>query len=392
MTDTSTFMDLLLTSVRREVLKKLVFSKPLAPDVPKKITVRLCAHRGRRLLAAEFSLEGDTVAQKNFTEDTVADGLLTYFHAYGQINLLTTAGDAEYRLTSKGKEFYLGVKALSDKFRGTTASFVSAIESLDKKKSYLLSGEEPFLKVLGISDKNGRVHDKMQGKFRQIHRFLEQIERIMPQLPAEGKLHIYDLCCGKSYLSFAVYHYLSALLKREVDMLCMDRKADVIRYCADCANELGFRGMRFIAGDICDLSPTDTPDMVMSLHACDVATDVVLDTAIRLGARVILSTPCCQRYLTSRLQAPQLSFVSEYPHLKNKLCETLTDALRLGRLRAAGYRTTACELTDPENTPKNTLLRAVKVGEGRKEDIDAYQAMLNFVLQDGADTYLEDIL
>ncbi len=392
MTDTSAFMDLLLTSMRREVLKKLVFSKPLTPDVPKKITARLCAHRGRRLLAAEFSLEGDTVAQKNFTEDAAAEGLLAYFHTYGQINLLTTAGDAEYRLTSKGKELFLGVKALSDKFRGATASFVSAVEALDKKKSYLLSGEEPFLRVLGISDKNGRIHDKMQGKFRQIHRFLEQIGEIMPELPAEGTLRIYDLCCGKSYLSFAVYHYLTALLGREVDMLCIDRKTDVIRYCADCASEVNFRGMHFIAGDISTLPATDTPDLVMSLHACDIATDIVLDTAIRLGARVILSTPCCHRYLTGRLQAPELAFVSEYPHLKNKLCETLTDALRLGRLRAAGYRTVACELTDPENTPKNTLLRAVKVGEGRQEDIDAYNAMLHFVLKDGADTYLKDIL
>ncbi|MBQ7315126.1 MAG: methyltransferase [Clostridia bacterium] len=392
MTDKAAFTELILTAMRREVLKKLVFSKPLSPDGPRKISARLCAHRGRRLLAVECSLEGNTVSQKNLTEDAVVQGLDEYLDGFGQINLLTTVGDAEYKRSAKGKEIILGKEALTRKLTGELPSFVTAVEALEKKKSYLLTGAEPFLTVLGISDKNGRVHDKMQGKFRQIHRFLEQIGEIYEELPAQGALHIYDLCCGKSYLSFAVYHYLTALRGREVDMLCMDLKADVIRYCAGCAEELGYRGIHFVAGDITALPSTDTPDMVMSLHACDVATDIVLNTAVRLGARVILSTPCCHRYLTDKLKAPALAFVSAYPHLKNKLCETLTDALRLARLRAAGYHVCARELTDPENTPKNTLLRAVKVGDGREEDAAAYRAMLTFLLEDGAQDYLKDVL
>ncbi len=392
MTQHDIFSELILTAMRREVLKKLVFSKPLTSDVPQKISARLCAHRGRRVLAVERFLSGNTVSQSNLSEEAVTEGLTPYMHTYGQINLLTTAGDVEYRRSAKGKELFLGFDVLRRKLSGELPAFVSAVEALDKKKSYLLRGDEPFLLALGISDKTGRVHDKMQGKFRQIHRFLEHIGEIYDRLPAQGSIRIYDLCCGKSYLSFAVYHYLTARRGRTVHMLCMDLKEDVIRYCDGCARALGYEGMHFVSGDITKLPPTDTPDLVMSLHACDVATDIVLDTAIRLGARVILSTPCCHRYLTDKLQAQALAFVSTYPHLKNKLCEVLTDALRLGRLRAAGYRVQACELTDPENTPKNTLLRAVKVSDGREADKQAYRDMLAFVLGDGADTYLHDIV
>lgn len=391
MTPKPSFCELILTAMRREVLKKLVFSKPQGPALPKKISARLCAHRGRRVLALEFSLEGNTVSQRNVPEASVAEVLTPYLSGYGQINLLTTAGDVEFRRSKGGKELYLGLDALAKRLAGEEAPFVSAVEALDKKKNYLLSGREPFLFTLGISDKNGRVHDKMQGKFRQIHRFLEHLADVYAHLPTEGVLHIYDLCCGKSYLSFAVYHYLTALHGREVDMLCMDLKADVIRYCAGCAEELGYRGMHFVAGDITRLPETQTPDLVMSLHACDIATDIVLDTAIRLGARVILSTPCCHRYLTDKLSIPMLSFVTAYPHLKNKLAEVLTDGLRAQRLRANGYRVAVLELTDPENTPKNTLIRAVLRGGDTSTAQEDYEKALACVLGEGADTYLKDL-
>lgn len=391
MTEKDTFFELIVTAVRREVLKKLVLSKPLHEGEPKRITARLCAHRGRRVLSMERALEGNTVAQQNVPEDRLAEELSPLLGAYGQINLLTTAGDVEYRRSRAGKELYLGLGALERTLSGEGPAFVSAIEALDKKKSYLLSGKEPFLYTLGISDKSGRVHDKMQGKFRQIHRFLEHLGDVYDRLSDNETLHIYDLCCGKSYLSFAVYYYLTALRGRKVDMLCMDLKADVIRYCDACARELGYDGMHFVAGDITALVAGRAPDLVMSLHACDVATDIVLDTAIRLGARVILSTPCCHRYLTDKLSMPSLSFVTAYPHLKNKLAETLTDAIRASRLRANGYRVTVSELTDPENTPKNTLIRAIKVGDADPLRMKDYEDTLALVLGDGARDYLADV-
>jgi hypothetical protein len=161
------------------------------------------------------------------------------------------------------------------------------------------------------------------------------------------------------------------------------------------AEELGFDGMHFEVTDISKINATVIPDMVISLHACDIATDIVLNTAIRLGARVILSTPCCHRYLNGKVSAGELKFVTEYPQLSNKLCEALTDSLRLLRLRAGGYNVTALELTDPENTPKNTLLRAVKnekiSGADKAKARDEYEKALSFLLGDNAKTYLSAI-
>ena len=203
---------------------------------------------------------------------------------------------------------------------------------------------------------------------------------------------MYDLCCGKSYLSFAVYHYLTEIKGRRVKMLGVDLKRDVILWCDALSRELGYEGMRFVTEDILSLKAEDAPDMVISLHACDIATDIVIDTAIRLGAGVILSTPCCHRYINGKITAPELSFVTEYPHVANKLCEAITDAIRLERLKMNGYSVAALELTDPENTPKNTLIRAVKRdGAANVPNSARYDEILRFVLGDGAKDYLKEI-
>lgn len=384
------FPELVLTAFRKEALRRLVFSRPTEGEITK-VSGRLCSHRGKRVLALEETLPGDTVAQRNIREDAIEAEIRSLLSLYRQCNLLTPLGDAEYKRGRDGAVTVLGGDKLLRRLSGETPSFVSAVESLDKKKNYLIDGSEPYLFALGISDKNGRVHDKMQGKFRQISRFLEQIEEIYPKLPKEGTLTVYDLCCGKSYLSFAVYAYLTERKDRTVDMLAMDRKRDVIAYCERCAAALSFTGMRFLVGDIRDL-PKGRVDLVISLHACDVATDIVLDTAARLRATVILSTPCCHRALASHLQAPALSFVTRFPHLKNKLSEVLTDALRLAKLEAEGYRVSAAELTDPEDTPKNTLLRAVLRSEQNPEAQRRYEELLDFLLGDEKDEYLRGIL
>ena len=150
--------------------------------------------------------------------------------------------------------------------------------------------------------------------------------------------------------------------------------------------------MTFVAGDIADTPVGVCPDMVISLHACDVATDVVLDRAVKLGAPIILSTPCCHRYMNGKVKAEELSFVTKYPHLQNKLCEALTDAVRAARLEAMGYSVSVLELTDPENTPKNTLIRAIKRKDAKcEEKISEYNAILKFILGDGYESYLSEI-
>lgn len=381
--------ELALLSFKKESLKKIIFSRPVG-NAPEKISARLCAHRGRKILAVEFFLPGNTVSQKNLSESEIADFINENIPKYKQINLLTLLGDAELKL---GKSGYvaLGADKLLRKLSGNTPSFVTAIESLEREKNRILSGNEPFLMSLGISDKNGRVHDKKQAKFRQINKFLEYLDELYPELPSENEICVYDLCCGKSYLSFAVYHYLTAIKNRKVYMLGIDLKTDVMSFCNEKAAELGFSGMRFITDDITNTPSDRKPDMVISLHACDIATDIVLDTAVKLSARVILSTPCCHRELSSKINAPELRFVTKYPKLKRSVCDSLTDALRLARLEAFGYEVNATELVDPEDTPKNTLIRAVLRGEPSESAKESYNKLLEFLLGDGKDDYIGKI-
>ncbi len=378
--------ELLLLAFKKEALKKIIFSRPIGA-VPEKISARLCAHRGRRILAAELSLPGNTVSQVNLAEDDIGAFFDKYAKDYRQINLLTHLGDAELKIGKRGSVI-LGGDRLLARLSGDAPAFEAAIESLERKKNRMLSGSEDFLIKLGISDKGGRVHDKKQAKFRQICKFLEYVDEIYCELPSDKEICIYDLCCGKSYLSFAVYYYFTAIKSRSVYMLGIDLKKDVMDFCSSMASELGFTGMHFITDDITNTPKDAAPDMVISLHACDIATDIVLDTAAKLSAKVILSTPCCHRELSTRLSAPELAFVTKYPKLKRTLSDALTDALRLERLSALGYEVNATELVDPEDTPKNTLLRAIKRRDAIPEQAEKYSELLAFLMGDGADGYI----
>ena len=386
----TSFLQLTLEAIERQAIKKLIFSRPIEGEISK-AAARLCENRGRRMLSFEYSLPGNTVSQKNFYGEAMGEEISRLLCSYGQANLLTALGDAEWKTSKSGKEALLGADKLMRKLYSPATNFEAAIESLDKEKNYILRGDEDFLIKLGISSRDGRVHDKKQGKFRQINRFLEHIEDVYESLPKEDELTVYDLCCGKSYLSFAVYYYLTAVKGRGVKMLGIDLKRDVILWCERLALELGFSGMKFMVEDVTKTPSDVTPDMVISLHACDIATDIVINTAARLGAGVILSTPCCHRYLNDKVAASGLEFVTRYPHLRNKLCEALTDAIRASRLESFGYAVSVMELTDPDDTPKNTLIRAIKKNSTAKNSEENYDKILSFVLGDGKENYLKGI-
>ena len=387
------FVKLVLLAFDKEIIKKLVFSRPKTSEIIK-VSGRLVAHRGRRILALENSLPGNTVSHKNLSREELEGELAILLLEYRQANLITTLGEVEWKISQRGTEALLGADKLARKMAGEEQAFEKAIASLDKEKNHILTGGEDFLIKLGVSDARGRVHDKKQGKFRQINRFLEHIEDIYKHLSKDGDILIYDLCCGKSYLSFAVYYYLTAVKGRHVKLVGIDLKRDVIDWCSSLAKELGYVGMTFIYDDVKNTPKDVTPDMVISLHACDIATDIVLDSAIELGAKVVLSTPCCHRYLNDKVVAKELEFVTRYPQLRNKLCEALTDAIRLKRLEMGGYAVTALELTDPDDTPKNTLLRAIKTDASKGATENArreYESILAFLLGSGKDDYLKEI-
>ncbi len=375
-----TLLSLLRSSAEKEVLKKAVLSKPLDKTVQKTVlTPRVIG--GKLMLQAESFLTDNKAVHKNLDPNDLAT-LEELLATYLQVNVLTTVGDCELKRSKSGTVTLLGAKPLLEKLSAGEGEKVVA-RGNNNEKTHILTGAEPFLKLLGVSDQSGRVLDRKRSKFRQINRFLEQIRDILPELDREGTLHVSDLCCGKSYLSFAAYHYFSVILGRETEMYCVDLKSDVIEYCADAAEMLGFTGLHFLCADILDFTPPTLPSLVISLHACDTATDIVLRKAIEWKARVILATPCCHHELNHTISCAPLAFVTEHSMLRQKLCDAATDALRLKLLEANGYSVCALELIDPEETPKNILLRAIKKPSNPKAEAKArreYEAARAFLL------------
>ena len=222
--------------------------------------------------------------------------------------------------------------------------------------------------------------------FNTSEKYRELIADCLPSLCADGTLRICDLCCGKSYLSFAAYHYFCNVLGRKVRMTGVDLKPDVVAYCNEVARALRFDGLEFLCGDIGKYDAGEHVDLVISLHACDTATDLVLSRAMLWEADVILSTPCCHHELNHTINCQALSFVTEHSMLRQKLCDAATDAMRLKLLQANGYEVCALELIDPEETPKNIMLRAlrrrdfVRDGEEAKRYAAEYEAAKRFLL------------
>ncbi|MBR2943454.1 MAG: SAM-dependent methyltransferase [Clostridia bacterium] len=347
---------LILLAFSKKSLKKVVLSKPDATDEIKSVI-------SPKEISANNVLQIETFSKDNKAyhvniRDNFENELLAVLSKYAQINVVTTVGDAQFMRSRSGKETLLGAQKIKNKLNSNEYSTTNA-QANNSKKNYILTGEEDFLKKLGVSDANGRVRDKMQSKFRQINKFIEHIDAIKDKLPSD-KINVYDLCCGKSYLSFAVYHYFKNVLKMEIKMVCVDLKEDVIEYCSELASRIGFDKMEFVCGDIIKYDMKDKPNLVISLHACDVATDIVLNKASENGADVILSTPCCHHELNHTLNCEALEFVAKHSMLRQKMCDALTDALRLMKLESEGYSVSALELIDPEDTPKNIMLRAIK--------------------------------
>lgn len=349
--------ELISRSAAAGALKKAVLSKP-ADKTLLRTVLTLRQIGGRVLVQAESFFADNKAKHENIETDNVArfDELC---QGFGQVNLLTTAGDCELRSSKSGKRTLLGGGKLAASLASGTVSSAQILQN-NRPKAHILSGDEPFLRLLDVSDENGRVKDKKQSKFRQINRFLELLRDCLDALPTEGTLRICDLCCGKSYLSFAVYHYFTRILHRTVSMTGVDLKPDVVEYCNTVARRLDFDGLEFLCEDVGAYQSTSHVHLVISLHACDIATDLVLKKALEWQADVILSTPCCHHELNHKLNNPALSFVSQHSMLRQKLCDAVTDALRLKWLESEGYGVCALELIDPEETPKNIMLRGIR--------------------------------
>lgn len=367
-------------------MRKIVLSRPSDKTVIK-TTASFFEKNGQLFIQFETLHTDGKATHVNISAAEAADYTERIFKEnFGQADIIAAGGTCTVMTSSSGR---LHIK------NNIKPAAAVEVKSHDSEKRYILAEESayPFLYLLGISDEKGHVFDKKRAKYRQINRFLELIGDIYDKLP-QGKLTVCDLCCGKGYLTFAVYWYLTEKMSREVGMYGVDLKSDVIAGCAGYALKLGYGGMHFIDGDAYNFTPPEHPALVISLHACDTATDIVLAGAVKQEADVILSTPCCHHELNGQISCPSLAFITDYSILRQKLCDAATDALRALRLRIEGYELTAIELTDPEETPKNVLLRAVRnknsLSKDRQESLIAeYRSACSLL---GAEPMLDKLL
>jgi len=234
--------------------------------------------------------------------------------------------------------------------------------SHNRAKQYILPEGEPvdFLVGLGVQSSDGHIAKARYDKFRQINRYLEFIEDILDKLPDNRTIRIIDFGCGKSYLTFAMYYYLHKKQGRDIQVTGLDLKTDVIKHCNELARKLGYDKLTFEQGDISSYQGADKVDMVVSLHACDKATDYALEKAVKWGASVILAVPCCQHELNQQIHCDTLQPVLKYGLIKERMAALVTDALRANLLEQSGYDTQIVEFIDMEHTPKNLMIRAVK--------------------------------
>lgn len=354
----------LFTDCLNETLIRVILSNPSSKDG----VIKICARPMLKNKSLLFQIEEYTKTQV-FHKNLTAGDASSYLT--GKLSSDTSSQTASFKNALVETKSFTANVLVSKKGTITIKKKMNASPkqtkislSHNRKKKYIL--EEgipvPFLIDLGVMTQNGSIVNAHYDKFRQINRFLEYIEDILPSLPTGRELRILDFGCGKSYLTFAIYYYLKVLKGYPVRITSLDLKEDVIRHCNELAVKYGYDKLEFLCGDIAYYDGCSQVDMVVTLHACDTATDYALAKAVGWGAKVILSVPCCQHELNKQMKNDLLSPVLHYGILKERMAALITDGLRAQILEANGYRTQILEFIDMAHTPKNLLIRAVYNG------------------------------
>lgn len=358
-----------------EQMSQMILSKAAFGQELTKVKIRPLLLRGQLQFQAE-ELVGKQAFHKNLSLDETKNYLLDLLeNRFGQAELWSALGSAHVLVGKKGT-----VTVKMKKTPPVKMLTKPAVLSHNRSKRYILEEGKPvgFLIDLGVMTPDGTVVKSKYDKFKQINRFLELIEDILPRLNPEKTSTIIDFGCGKSYLTFAMYYYLHELKQYPIRIIGLDLKYEVITRCNRLSEQYGFEFLKFYHGDISSYEGVDQVDMVVTLHACDVATDYALAKAVRWGASVILSVPCCQHELNSQIKNPILAPVFQYGIIKERMAALYTDALRAEILENQGYRTQILEFIDMEHTPKNILIRAIKQGQP-KDNESEIRTILEFL-------------
>lgn len=336
-----------------------IFSNPMKTEEIQKVKIRPLLLK-EQLKFQTTSYIGKQVFHKNMSKNELIEACEKWFSKedlyFKQLQLKTRNEEITGLISKKGK-----VTLKRKKKKGKELEFKMDLSHNRVKKYILEEGKlVPFLVDLGVMTKEGKIVQSRYDKFRQINRFLEFIEDILPELAKDREVTILDFGCGKSYLTFAMYYYLNQLKNYNVRIIGLDLKKDVIRNCNELSKKYGYEKLLFLEGDIASYEGVDAVDMVVTLHACDTATDYALYKAIKWGAGVILSVPCCQHEMNKTLHIEGMESITQYGLIKERTAALFTDAMRANLLESRGYKTQILEFIDMEHTPKNILIRGVK--------------------------------
>ena len=368
----------LLEKYMDQNLERLILSAPRKGREEQKVRIRPVLLKGQLKFQAEI-FRGTQAFHENMSREEAAARICGWMEdTFCQLQMSGAGGDVTALVSKKGRV------TVKEKRRpgsgGPEASCVNKANlEHNRKKAYLLEEGTPvpFLADLGVMTAEGRVVRARYDKFRQINRFVELIDDAVEAQEPE-RLNIIDFGCGKSYLTFILYYYLTEIKKIPARIIGLDLKADVIEKCNAAAQKYGYDGLTFELGDINGYDCPFPVDMVITLHACDTATDYALFNAIQWDARMIFSVPCCQHELNGQMEPEHLSILSRYGILKERFAALSTDAIRGNLLEACGYKTQLLEFIDLAHTPKNVLIRAVKANvpaSSRKKALAEVQAL-----------------
>lgn len=346
--------ELINQAVRDGIFLQATLSSPRRkdPGMASKVKVKPVLLKGEKHLQFTYTV-GTKVLHENLPPEEAGTKLLSLMEELFKQGLMQTE-EADYQIfmDKKGQASVL-----------TKAPTKPRVQlEHNRKKAYILKEGTPipFLVELGVMNPQGKVLAAKYDKFRQINRFLEMIDDVVPYLKRDRKLRIIDFGCGKSYLTFALFHYLVHVQALDAEIVGLDLKTDVISHCNALAERLGYGQLRFLVGDISRYDEVDQVDMVVTLHACNTATDAALEKAVRWGADVILSVPCCQHELFGQVRSEPLSPMLGHGIIKERFAALATDSVRAHLLELVGYKTQILEFIDLEHTPKNLLIRAVR--------------------------------
>lgn len=339
-----------------EKLVRIIISKSRIKGEKRKIQIRPILLKGALVFQAE-DYKQKQVFHQNLSGKEALEKIGEWMQEMQQLELLHQDGRVNMLVSKKGK--------ITLKQSENGCQVPQADLTHNRKKKYILDPQVkvPFLEDLGVQTSEGKIVHSRYDKFKQINRFLEFVEDILPALPKDREVVILDFGCGKSYLTFAMYYYLHELKGYDIRIIGLDLKEDVIRHCNELRTRYGYEKLDFLTGDIADYDGVDQVDMVVTLHACDTATDFALDKAIRWNAKVILSVPCCQHELNRQISNEILAPAFKYGLIQERMAALFTDAIRGNLLEEAGYQVQLLEFIDMEHTPKNILIRAVKHGK-----------------------------